>query len=76
MSWFVTWEGRTVVDWAIPTDKLNSCWPLFERVGFPPIGHENKTEHQPYQEYYRPSLRDTVGAAYAEDVERFGFRFE
>ena len=35
----------------------------------------NTTNHRPYQEYYTPALRDTVGEIYERDVSEWGYEF-
>jgi chondroitin 4-sulfotransferase 11 len=37
--------------------------------------HSNKTEREPYQNYYTEATRKIVGRAYREDIAEFGFTF-
>jgi chondroitin 4-sulfotransferase 11 len=39
------------------------------------IPRMNTSEHRPYRDYYTPELRKRVGQIYAEDIDRFGYRF-
>ena len=51
-------------------DWLNARLPIDES-----LMTINKTDHQPYQEYYTKELIELVGDLFAEDIDTFGYRF-
>ena len=52
--------------------------PLWKHLGFAlDLPHENPSSRDPdYRSYYSEASRAAVAAACAEDIERFGYRFE
>lgn len=54
-------------------DFSKLCHQLGIDIELPP--KTGSSEHKPYWEYYTPSLVETVGEMYAEDIERFGYTF-
>jgi hypothetical protein len=52
--------------------------PLVDHLGFTPeIPHENRSERaQDYRRFYDDRLAAQLGAACAEDITRFGYRFD
>ena len=48
------------------------------RLGLPPeagLGHENRTRHRPYRDYYDDETRAIVAERFARDIDRFGYSF-
>jgi hypothetical protein len=55
---------------------VNDLSTIGDRIGVTlDIGHLNRTGRGDYRGYYDVAGRDVVAAAYADDVERFGYRF-
>ncbi len=51
--------------------------PLFDHLGFEFIlPRANRSEHRDYRSYYDDTAREAVSRSCAEDVCRFGYRFE
>ena len=40
------------------------------------LPHVNKTKHKPYQDYYNEELKKLIEIHFAEDLERFDYKFE
>jgi hypothetical protein len=41
-----------------------------------PLGHHNKSDRGIYQHYYNDHLKSLVAGYFAEDIDRFGYRYE
>ena len=44
-------------------------------VSFSEIEHLNRSRHAPYREYYSQHTADRVGQLFAQDIDRFGYKF-
>lgn len=55
-------------DFDIVCDRLR-----IERVV---LGHERRSQHRPYVDYYDKDTRDIVAQRYESDIEAFGYQFE
>lgn len=51
---------------------------ILKRLGLPDVqlGLENTSKHKHYSEYYDDALKEKVAAAFARDIEEFGYVFE
>jgi hypothetical protein len=78
-SEFVTDEsGELLVDFLGRYESLAEDFArVCERVGIDaPLPHRNASVHGDFRDYYTPATEALVREAYAEDVERFGYRFD
>ena len=52
--------------------------PLAEHLGFvPEVPHDNRSDRSTdYRRYYPDDLAEVLGAICAEDIARFGYRFD
>ncbi|HTU68850.1 MAG TPA: sulfotransferase family 2 domain-containing protein [Candidatus Baltobacteraceae bacterium] len=47
-----------------------------ERLGFTlALPHENRSEHEAYEDYYTPRTRAIVARHFSRDIDRFGYTF-
>ena len=71
-------SGLIEVDRTIRFENLAEDFAaVCEEIGLPDIAlpHRNKSSIRHYSEYYGDELRQFVAARYADDIERFGYRF-
>lgn len=70
-------HGRFIVDFVGRYESIERDFAyVCERLGIEaPLGHENRSEHASYREYYTPETRAIVERHFARDIERFGYAF-
>jgi hypothetical protein len=67
-------DGRPLFDTLLHFESLQKDWQcLRPRFSLPPLPHNHKTEHPPWQEMFTPDLLRVVRSKYAEDFTRFGY---
>ena len=77
-SFFRDDAGRWLPDFLGRIERVSEDWQhICQRAGFPDIELPflNRTKHGHYTQYYGPRARELVARRYAEDVERFNYRF-
>lgn len=76
---WLTVNGRIAVDTIIRFEELPEVFGRIQRtLGLPPIRlpRRNRRWHWHYSRYFDDTTRNIVASYYAQDVERFGYRFE
>ena len=76
-TYYVGRKTRTKLNHLGYFDRLydTEAW-LSSELGRPiELVHSNKTEREPYQNYYTEATRKIVSRAYREDIAEFGFTF-
>ncbi|MCS4503029.1 sulfotransferase family protein [Arhodomonas aquaeolei] len=72
-------NGRQIVDFVARYERLSEDFAhVCERIGIeaPALPHRRRAgDRGTYQDYYTPETRALVARHYAEDIERFGYRF-
>jgi len=71
-------EGRFVPDTLLHFERLQEDFDrLCGNLGLPPrrIPVTNTSDRRPYWTYYDAESRDLVAEIFAEDIDRFGYRF-
>lgn len=76
--WLVDNDGRVMVDFVgrferLAEDFLTVCDALGRHATLPPP--PRAPERPPYQEVYDQASAEVVAQVFAEDIERFGYRF-
>jgi hypothetical protein len=76
-SMVTDYDGSLMVDFVGRYEDLEADLArVVQRTGIPfHIPHINATEHGPYRDYYTRETRAIVHDLYAEDIERFAYRF-
>ena len=75
---FITDEGgHNLVDFVGSHENMESDFSeICQRLGIEAeLPHLNSTNHRNYRSYYTPELRNLVAEKFAQDIERFHFRF-
>ncbi|MBV9528576.1 sulfotransferase family 2 domain-containing protein [Sphingomonas sp.] len=75
---FTSVAERLRIDMPLPHCNSSSHHGRFARLRQLVAGGASKAggKGRPYQDYYDLRLRELVGSFYAEDIERFGYRFD
>ena len=76
-------RGNLLVDRVIRYESLaQELREVFEMLGVPFDGHlgvraksDYRRDRRPYQEVYTPEQREIIAAAFAREIELFGYRF-
>jgi hypothetical protein len=72
-------SGKLLVDHLGRFEELDATYAFLQerKPELPPLGESNRSGAPvDYRSFYSPELIDRVGSIYAEDVKRFGYRFE
>ncbi len=73
-------DGNSIVDYVGRYERLGEDYQhICERIGInpPPLPHERRSsERSDYREYYDDALAELVAEHYADDIRRFGYRFD
>ena len=68
-------RDQLMVDFVGRFETLQTDWgSLRERFGLPPLPHQNRSRHDPYQQAYSPALAAVAAQRYERDIELFGYR--
>lgn len=78
LDWITDDDGQVMVDFV---GRFENLAPDFEficrRLGVrATLPHLNRTEHAPYQSYYRPEIVDVVGNWFHKDIDFFGYTYQ
>ena len=74
--WF---NPRYPYDFVGRFETLNKDFALVaDKIGYKglELPHTNASKHKPYHEHYDADMREIVGKIYANDIERFGYKFK
>lgn len=72
------WAGRSAVSYLGRFETLGDDVEAIGRaIGITPeLRRENSTRRLPYQRYYTPESRERAARIYAEDIARYGYRWD
>ncbi|MGD1807349.1 sulfotransferase family protein [Dapis sp. BLCC M126] len=76
---FTNNKGEEVVNFIGRYESLQEDWKKVRDASNLPaieLPHLNKESSKHYSEYYTPETIDIVSARYAEDINKFGYKFE
>ena len=76
MDWLCDEAGRILIDYLGRFESMESAYGELGRqlgIPLPAPFHENKSDHQHYENYYDETLRALVARAYRADFERLGY---
>jgi len=70
-------SGKCLVDFVGRVETIDEDFvEICRRIGIRSnLGHQNKSSHRPYREYYSDETREIVVKIYAEDIAKFGYSF-
>lgn len=70
-------SGKCLVDFVGRVENINEDFvEICRRIGIQSrLGHQNKSSHRPYREYYSDETREIASKIYAPDIEQFGYSF-
>jgi len=78
IDYLVDENGAVIVDFVGRFERLQDGFDeVTARLGLArtELPRINTSRHGPYTDYYTPAMADAVGRLYAQDIERFGYRF-
>lgn len=77
VEWLKDLHGQISLDYIGKFESLNQDFEAIRKViGVDtPLPHLNASSRAPYQSYYSEKTRALVSRWFAEDIERFGYRF-
>lgn len=69
----VVLKGPHYIHDLIRLENLQSFWPTLQEKfpGLRPLGHNHKTDHKPWQEYYSPEQRKEAEEVFKEDIKLY-----
>ena len=76
LDWLCDEAGRILIDYLGRFESMESAYGELGRqlgIPLPAPFHENKSDHQHYENYYDETLRALVARAYRADFERLGY---
>jgi hypothetical protein len=76
--WLTSWSGEIGVERVFRLEDAPRLWTeISDYIGVPiPSVRENAApDRRPYQEFYDSETRDLVAVAYADEIERIGYKF-
>lgn len=70
-------SGKCLVDFVGRVETIDEDFvEICRRIGIRSnLGHQNKSSHCPYREYYSDETREIVVKIYAEDIAKFSYSF-
>jgi hypothetical protein len=73
----VFYNGSIFIDFIGRFERLKDDWKIIASIidCSADLPHDNKTEREPYRNYYNRETRNIVADAYRKDIETFGYSF-
>ena len=70
-------DGEIFVDFIGRLERIEDDWKyIASKIDCDPmLPHENKSRHNPYQEYYDNECIEIIGDIYQKDIELLGYKF-
>ena len=70
-------SGKCLVDFVGRVETIDEDFvEICRRIGIRSnLGHQNKSSHRPYREYYSDETREIAAKIYAEDIAKFSYSF-